>query len=227
MTKKFSYGERDAGVPVDGETIYFKGGAVTTVTFICRYASQVTTSSDGYDVTGPNDITGSVTEAEGSFAAGLSIKFYTDDTYKSEMTGISSIGAKLFPMVTWEVTTNKLGFFIQECDVINVSEPDSPTRNPADPFVTIIKDTCYAGVVQAAIYPARSAIFTSKYSKFSYASFSFDIAVADKQTLSCAIQFCTTNLDGSRKCTGNDYSGAKPVVDVSNCPTTKIYNYGL
>ena len=124
------------------------------------------------------------------------------------------------------MNAEKKRFYIENCYVIDVTNPDVP--NAADPRIPIILKTCYAGVVSAGVSPDRATgLFNLKEAKFSYRSFSFDTASADQQKISCTVQFCTTTTDGSRTCTGDDYAGAKPVVDVANCPSSNQFNYAF
>ena len=226
MTKTLSIGNTDDGITLGGTKIYASGNEKTTVEFKCNYASSATATSDDISINAPVDVSASVTEANGNFALGLSLKHYTDATYKTILNDPIAIGSIVFPMITWEVNTSKLGFYIENCDVIAVTDPDVP--NSADPRIAIIRETCYAGVVSARISPDRaSGIFNHKEAKFSYTSFSFTTDSADQQKISCTVQFCTTNTDGSRTCSGDDYVGAKPVVDVDNCPSTAQFNYGF
>ena len=118
-------------------------------------------------------------------------------------------------MVSWEVTTTAIGFFIQSCDVIDAS--NSATK------IKIIDGSCYARVVSAASYPDRSGIFNHQFAKFSYQSFSFNTNAADRQKLSCAIQFCTMQADGTTPAC----CAVKPETDVNNCPKTRPYSYNL
>ena len=226
MKKTLSIGNTDSGITLGGTKIYASGSKKTTVEFTCKYASSATATSDAIDINTPVDVSATVTEAFGTFTSGLSIKHYTDANYKTITTDPIAIGSIVFPMITWEVNTSKLGFYIENCDVIDVTDPKVPNSN--DPRIPIILQTCYAGVVGARISPDRaSGLFNHKEAKFSYRSFSFTTDSADKQKISCTIQFCTANLDGSRKCTGDDYVGAKPVVDVKKCPSTDQFNYAL
>ena len=226
MKKTLSIGNTDSGITLGGTKIYASGGKTTTVEFKCKYASSATATSDDIDIQAPVDVSASVTEAKGSFATGLSLKHYTDANYNAELTTPIAIGSIVFPMITWEVTTSKIGFYIENCYVIDVTNVDVP--NDDDPRIPIILNTCYAGVVSAAISPDRATgLFNHKKAKFSYRSFSFDTASADQQKLSCTVQFCTTTTDGSRTCTGDDYAGAKPVVDVANCPSSNQFNYAF
>ena len=226
-----SSGTTDAGTDLGGTSIYTDGSGSRSVVFTCKYASSATASSEAYDVNTPADVTGSVTEATGTFADGLSIKYYTDNTYTKELSDPADIGSTLYAMVTWEVTTAKIGFFIQKCDVIDVSKPNDPTDVPTDERVSIIDGTCYAGVVNAAIYPDRAAIFTHKEAKFSYTSFSFNTNASDKQKILCTIQFCTMQDDGTTPVCHVDnasYTGSKPATDKDrDCPTTAAYLYRL
>ena len=226
MSKTFEYGEDSAGITVGGTQIHTSGSKRTRVDFQCKYASSATATSDDVDISAPVDVSVSVMEATGNFALGLSLKHYTDDTYEAILTDPIAIGSIVFPMITWEVDTSKIGFYIENCYVIHVSDPDVP--NSDDPKVPIILETCYAGVVSAGIFPNRATgLFNLKKAKFSYRSFSFTTDDAHQQKISCTVQFCTTNTDGSRTCSGADYGGAKPVVDVTNCPFTERYNYVL
>ena len=213
MKKTFSIGNIDAGIFLGGTQIYTTGGEIVSVDFTCKYASSVIASSQAYGVSAPSAITGSVTVADGEFTDVLSIKYYTTNQYDFERTVPTNIGSTVYPMVSWEVTTTAIGFFIQSCDVIDAS--NSATK------VKIIDGSCYAGVVSAAIYPDRSDIFNHQFAKFFYTSFSFNTDAADRQKISCAIQFCTIQADGTTPACG----GVKPETDVNNCPKTTAYSY--
>ena len=225
MKKTFTSGDVDAGIPLGGTQIYTTGGASTSVVFTCKYASSATASSVAYDVQGAAGATGSVTDETGDFTDGLSIKYYTNNEYDVERTDPTDIGATLYPMVSWEVTTTAIGFFIQSCDVID--ESNSSTK------IKIIDGSCYAEVVSAAIAGGRTNVFVHQFAKFSYQSFSFNTEASDKQKISCSIQFCTMQKTGANTGTptcdssNSAYTGAKPETVEANCPTTTGYTYKL
>lgn len=228
MTKTLSAGNTDDGTDLGGTTVYTDGKGPRSVVFTCEYASSATASSEVYDVNSEvYDATATVTVSSGDFTDGLTIKYYTDDTYKTEITNPVEIGSKVYPMVTWAVTTTQIGFFIQKCDIINVSDPETDN----DPRISIIDGTCYAGVVNAAIYPDRATgIFTHKEAKFSYNSFSFTTDAAEQQKLSCTLQFCTMQDDGTTPVCHVDntaFTGLKPATNLNECPATAAYLYKL
>lgn len=216
MKKTITLGSTDAGINL-GTQIYTTGGGSTAVTFTCKYDSSATAISDAYDVNTPVDVSGSVTEATGTFTDGLNIAYYTNGDFNDLMTEASEIGSTLYAQVTWDVSTDKLGFYVRSCDVYNVSDPFDVLN---DPKITIIEDSCYAGVVHATILPDRTTgLFVHNDAQFSYKSFSFDTDVTDKQKISCNIQFCTS-VEACN--TGPVHSSF-----TNSCPTTPTgYNYG-
>lgn len=216
MKKTITLGSTDAGINL-GTQIYTTGGGSTAVTFTCKYDSSATAISDAYDVNTPVDVSGSVTEASGTFTDGLNIAYYTNGDFDDVMTEASEIGSTLYAQVTWDVSTTKLGFYVRSCDVYNVSDP----FDVSDPKIRIIEDSCYAGVVDATILPNRAnGLFVYNDAQFSYKSFSFDTGVIDKQKISCNIQFCTSVGDCN---TGPVHSSHSS----NTCPTSQpAYQYG-
>jgi len=212
FTKSLKFGSgNDAGTSLDSPPvkIYTKGGKSVTVTFECQYSTTATATTALIDIETPVEVQGAVTAATGKFDSGLSIKFM-DATWDNENTAAVDIGSTVYPQVSWSVTTlvDKVGFYVKNCNVIDLDLTDleaDAAALAARPAIGVIKDACYAMVVEAK---PDSAKFVSQEANFSYLSFSFDTDSTDKQKLSCEIEFCLA-----------PYSAANCAVPISDtCP---------
>lgn len=157
------------------------------MTFVCRYLATLTVTSVDVSVNRGSSVSG-VSDRVGSFSDGLILKYYTDSSYLEEVSKPATMGASLYPMIVWRVTSleGKIGLYIKQCNVQDVGKDHAG--------IPIISNSCYAGVVRAEpLGDARSKV-TNKFvwhkSQFTYKSFAYSTSSSGKQKLVCAVEFC-------------------------------------
>ena len=170
-----------------------------SVTFNCKFATTATATSEldislilarpvgrieGVAVSG-------TTEATGIWDNSLTLKYFTDSGFKTELDSNAHsvfIGAKMYVRSSWSVTTlgDSLRYYISKCTVKDKSDNQS---------VAIVDGTCFASAVGAEpLGPAAVDSATGKIVKtnsdFKYKSFSFGSNGAGRQELECTVNFC-------------------------------------
>ena len=128
-------------------------------------------------------------EAEGSFGGSLSIKYYDDSSFTTQLDMKSILpGQELFAQVEWDVKTlPQIRFFIDDCNVSDVDDMDKALK--------IVDSTCFSQVVSsqplgAASNTEKGAKAVTQNSQFQYQSFSFDTKTSNKQKLECGVKLC-------------------------------------
>ena len=116
------------------------------------------------------------------------MKYYTNSSYLEEVSKPVTMGASLYPMISWSVVTlqGKVGFYVKQCNVHDVGQVHAG--------IAVISQSCYAQIVRAEpLGDARSKEthkFVWQQSQFTYKSFAYSKNSSGKQKLVCAVEFC-------------------------------------
>jgi len=204
-------------------TIFTQSGTASTqVTFTCSFPTNVVAVANEINVAPDLGAQGVATEVDGSWDGSLTLKYYTDASFGTELEDASHnvfIGSTLFVQSEWSVTSlsTSLRYYINSCKIKDVSTSRQ---------LQIVKDSCYAGTISAvplgtAAGTALNDKVVTTTSQFQYTSFSFDTSQASNtQELTCTMEFCIFDeSDGSNDCTLNHRDGS------ASCPADAGYNY--
>ena len=160
------------------------------VTFTCVFeATLSTTISTNLEVSlHPPQITGTAAlTIGGSLGGSLSLKYYKDDTFTTEMDGSGKryLGGDEFIEANWSVKTlTHMRFFVTEC---NIREDENT--------LTVIDQTCYSQTIRAQpLGDAASSISNGKAvgekSQFKFGTFTMSTRYGSTQELECSVDFC-------------------------------------
>jgi len=183
-----------------GIDIYTSDDMGVQVTFICNFATTVDLTTDA-TITTPVDVTGDVTISTGTFDAGLHLDFYQTNAFATKLTASQTIGTVMYAGIIWDVTTlsAKVGFYVDNCKV-ELQGGSAPTYTYSHP-ISIIRDTCFANVVETTAVANSGSQGTTQYVAnnfyFTYKSFSYSTSTDSVQRLTCEIVFCTHTVPSS------------------------------
>ena len=194
-------GDSDDGIEVgtSGITLFTSAESHgVSVTFKCKFATSATATSAELGVKRRVAVSGTAAEATGIWDESLTLKYFTDSGFNTEMDSSAHsvfIGATMFVRSSWTVTTlaDSLRYYISRCTVKDKSDGTS---------VAIVDGTCFASAVGAEpLGPAAVDSATGKIvatnSDFKYKSFSFGSNGAGKQELECTLNFCIVKYSSS------------------------------
>lgn len=158
-------------------------GSIGPYTFKCNYKATTSTEDKEYDV--EVRAVGDEVEKFVAWDNAMSINFFSDATFTTEMTPNSLIvGDRFFYQVQWEETFTAdmpVVFYAIDCTVNEKSNPSTSYK--------IIDDGCRSDLTQVTL-KSTSAYAQNKL-QYSYKSFAFSNTVAAVNLqLSCNIGFC-------------------------------------
>jgi len=202
-------------VEVNGNTLILGAGRHTfgtlTVTFACRVDLITEVSSDTFIINDDNDVKSTQLGGEdelsltGDLVPTFTIALYKDAAHTIAITSENlKLGEEVFFVITWLNNENsQVSFFAKQCQII-----DGATE------VSIISETCLAGVVDVTNHDLSYHALALKFSYKSFAVDNFSEGESRTQTLKCGIQLCL-NASCSSQIASSDGS----------CPATEGFEF--
>jgi len=193
-----------------------------SVEFVCEFPIVASVTSEPMNIIQDGIIDATFT-GQGNWDNAFSIGFF-DSSYANAIDPRTvTIGDPLYVSVNFAPTGIPLQWFVEDCTVTG--------PGPNFGTVDIVKDACYADVVNAFFGGNTSGDVSSNkrvqtYSRFQYSSFSFGTSSTESQTLTCTIEFCLTDQNtgdcalSTRQCTTSGVWADLSYTTYGSAPTT-------
>lgn len=181
----------------DNVKVFTSDGIVTSVNFKCNFPLTAEVSSAELTLERPESVSATATGV-GSWDEAFALDVYNADFTETIDSLTTNIGDTINIMASFKINSANLllNWYLKDCKVI---------ENKFE--ITIIKNTCYAGLVGSAFAgvstddPIKDKIVRDE-SKFKFISFGLgdsEFVIHTKQHLVCDIVFCTDD-DQSVEC---------------------------
>lgn len=187
----------------DAVRIFVEESRGTSIEFSCLFPLTASVTSDDVVIT-QDDVIDATIIGQGNWDDAFTLRFTTSNYNTAMNPASNTIGDTLYASVSFSGSNIPLQWFVSDCTVLGGVQGS----------LQVVKDSCYAEVVNAMFGGTRSGNennnkrVTTK-SNFQYNSFSFGTSSAESQVLRCGITFCLQN-DSTAECN----------LSARSCPTS-------